>query len=312
MNKNQIASLSKLNGLIVHHPQFECAYKQINECYELKNAGLPVNFLCLGMSGTGKTTLKEKFLNQHLPYQTRDRKIVPVLVVDIPSLPTVKNVSEAVLLELGDPLFNRGTAIEKTNRILTLVKTCKVQLIIFDELQHFVDQGSKSTPSQAADWLKTIIDRSNASVVLMGLQRSEHILRLNEQLRRRFSRRINLEPFSLAKMNSYWDFVRVLRAMLKVVDMQEETNLSDNLVRRIHYATNGVIGYMQTLLMAAFRSASSFGRSHISEEDFEAAFTESIWSAGIGTNNPFNEDFVFKRLIKPGMPFHRLMSPEEV
>lgn len=311
MNKHHIQLLSKLNGLIVKHPQFESAYKQISECFELKSAGVSLNLLCLGMSGTGKTTLKETFLNKHLPYQARDRKIVPVLVVDIPSLPTVKNVSEAVLLELGDPLFNKGTAIEKTSRILTLVKACQVQLIIFDEIQHFVDQGNRSTPGQAADWLKTIIDRSNTSVVLMGLERSEHILRLNEQLRRRFSRRINLEPFSLAKTTSYWDFIRVLRAMLNVVGMLEETVLSENLIKRIHYATNGIIGYMQTLIMAVFRGAALHGKSHIDIEEFEIAFTESIWSMGVGANNPFNEDFSFKRLIKPGMPFHRMMNTEE-
>lgn len=311
MNKHQLQCLSKLRGITIRHPQFQNAYKQVSDCFELSSGvGYQQNLLCIGASGTGKSTLKHSFQNKYLPYQSKKGKVVPVLVVDIPSLPTVKNVSEAVLLELGDPLFNKGTAIEKTNRLLRFLNECGVKLIIFDEVQHFVDQGNKSTPGQAADWLKTIIDKSKASTILMGLSRSEHILHLNEQLRRRFSRRIDLEAFSLAQQKSYQDFVTVLRTMLKTVDMYEFTDLSNDLSRRIFYATNGIFGYMEILISEAFQIASNNNREFISLADFELAFTQSIWPKGTGVNNPFSKKFGFRKLIQPGMPFHHYSNDE--
>ena len=43
--------------------------------------------------------------------------------------------------------------------------------------------------STFADWLKHLIDEVGVPTVLLGLPRLESLLQINEQLRRRFSRR---------------------------------------------------------------------------------------------------------------------------
>jgi DNA transposition AAA+ family ATPase len=42
------------------------------------------------------------------------------------------------------------------------------------------------------DWIKSLIDQTGVPTVFLGLPRLEQILQVNEQLRRRFSRRIRL------------------------------------------------------------------------------------------------------------------------
>lgn len=157
------ARIAKIKGLVIRHPQYQAAYDAIVDAYEMRrNVGLAQHFLCVGQSGTGKSTLKEMVRKAYPAVPLEDRELVPVLCVDTPSKPTIRNMAEAMLLQLGEPCFTRGSAIDKTNRILNLVKDKQVRLIIIDELQHFIDQGRRRAPQEVSDWLKTLIDQSNA------------------------------------------------------------------------------------------------------------------------------------------------------
>ncbi|OMH39606.1 TniB family NTP-binding protein [Motiliproteus sp. MSK22-1] len=311
MNKDQSEVLSRFNNLVIQHPQFKSALNKIVEAYQLNDEiGFQLNLICIGMSGTGKSTLKRKVVERYPVYYTKDQKIVPVLVIDTPSLPTVKNMAEAMLFQLGDSTFNKGSAVEKTGRILNYIKQCEVKLIIFDELQHFIDQGNRAAPRQVSDWLKTLIDQSGASSVLMGLEQSEHILRINEQLRRRFSRRVNLKPFSMVCSNSFREFIKVLKGLYRTADMPLSGDIDQDLFKRWHFATNGIIAHMTNLIVSAYQIAQREGYKSIHQQCLEQAFTESIWSEGEGKLNPFNRNFGFNRLIKPGMPFHAARTKE--
>jgi hypothetical protein len=308
MDKQHIETLLRFKKLVIQHPQFEDAFNKIIQAYQLNDEiGFQINMICIGMSGTGKSTLKCKVEERYPPFFTRDRKCIPVLVIDTPSLPTVKNIAEEMLLQLGDPMFNKGSAVDKTGRILNYIQKCDVKLIIFDELQHFIDQGNKAAPRQVADWLKTLIDQSKASSILMGLEQSEYILQINEQLRRRFSRRVDLTPFSMACSVSFQHFAKVLSNLYQTAGMPLEKNLKTkkDLFTRWHYATNGIMAHMVNLIVCAYQIAEREGYASINQACLEEAFTESIWSKGQGRLNPFHREFNFKRLTKPGMPFYK-------
>lgn len=90
------------------------------------------------VTGTGKTTLMDMLAKEFPPIEHADRKRIPVLA--IPALPTIKNLAEEMLVQMGDPIFYRGSAIDKTIRILHLIKVSNVKLILFDEMQHFIDR----------------------------------------------------------------------------------------------------------------------------------------------------------------------------
>lgn len=307
-NRNLIfATTARLKDLIIHHPQFDIAYQRIIDAYEMKKlADVAQNLICVSESGTGKSTLNAALARNFPAYDDDERRVIPVLVVSTPPFPTIKNMAEEVLVKLGDPLFYKGSAVEKTNRILTYLIKCDVKLVIFDELQHFIDQGKHSSPLQVSDWLKTIIDKANIATVLMGLERSEQILQINEQLRRRFSQRIDLKAFSLASKEEYKSFLSVLCTLQDALRLPALMNLkNETVIQRFHFATNGIIDYMVKLFIGAYEIAINNQLSSLNMECLEEAFTQYIWNNAVGDLNPFNTKFRWIRLDKEGMPFHR-------
>ncbi|MFT2098389.1 TniB family NTP-binding protein [Marinomonas sp. 2405UD66-6] len=310
----QYQKLASLRKLVINHPQFDKAYQAIVDSYQMKTyVDTPQNIICVGQSGTGKSTLKEKMKLTYPRVRGSEKLVIPILVVDTPSVPTVKNIAEEMLIQLGDPQFNKGSAIEKTNRILNYLEMCEVKMVIFDELQHFIDQGKRRTPYEVSDWLKTVIDKAKVSTVLMGLDRSEEILKVNEQLRRRFSRRIDIRPFDINEKESRESLIGVIRILDEKIGLPESIDLRDkSLIKSLYFATNGIIDYLVKLFIGAYEQTAKMNYNGLKKECFQVAFTECIWVEGVGKLNPFNENFVHHKLDRIGMPFHRMsVSSEE-
>jgi|TARA_R110001583_G_scaffold195066_1_gene368911 Cdc6-like AAA superfamily ATPase len=304
----QYKKLAMLRKLVINHPQFDKAYQAIVDSYHMKTyVDVPQNIICVGQSGTGKSTLKEKMKLAYPRVQGSEKITIPILVVDTPSVPTVKNIAEEMLIQLGDPQFNRGSAIDKTNRILNYINICEVKMVIFDELQHFIDQGKRRTPHEVSDWLKTVIDKAKVSTVLMGLDRSEEILRVNEQLRRRFSRRVDIRPFDINEKESRVSFIGVIQILDEKIELPNRIDLRDkDLIKSLYFATNGIIDYLVKLFIGAYEQAIKMSYNGLTRECFRIAFTECIWVEGIGKLNPFNENFIYEKLDQAGMPFHQM------
>jgi GTPase SAR1 family protein len=305
---------ASVSRLIIKHPGFNQAYQLLKDAYLFnEQTGLSKNYWLVGPSGTGKTTLMDMLVKEFPPVDQADRKSIPVLAINIPALPTIKNLAEEMLVQLGDPLFHRGSAIDKTIRILNLIKACDTKLILFDEMQHFVDRGRKRAPAEVADWLKTLIDKAQISTVIMGLERTQIILDANEQLRRRFSRRIDLKPFDLECATSRSHFLGVIKKIDAVLAMASPLNLQqEGIAKQLHFATNGIMDYIVKLMLGAYHVAVSHDLPGIDRECLEKAFSESVWVEGVDKLNPFNPNFIGQRLDQRGMVFYKAPAVELV
>lgn len=298
--------IASVRNTTIKHPQFHAAYIEIENLLQLKQQNnIARHALCTGSSGTGKSTLKIEIEKAYPRNLNVNPPQIPILIIDIPAIPTVKNVAEAMLVSLGDPLADKGSAINKTVRILNYLKICNAQLLIFDELQHFIDQGKKNTPYQVSDWLKSLIDAANIPVVLMGLERCEQLLQINEQLRRRFNKRIYLSEFKLESENDYLVFAAVLKTILSLLTIDHKLDIQNQeLIERIHYATNGIIDYMIKLFIEAFEIC-YINQKELTINTLHEAFLSTIWPSCTPELNPFAASFSWKKLTKIGMPFHK-------
>jgi hypothetical protein len=202
---------------------------------------------------------------------------------------------------LGDPLAEKGSIGSKTRRLRHYLKKLKVELLILDEFQHFIDKDSLKVLKTLSDWLKLLIDMTGIPIMLMGMPYCHFILdtRGNEQLKRRFSIRKKLEPFTWgAKKEQRRDF----RKFLNLVDLDLPFNKRSNLAALttafcIYYATNGIPYYVMDLIRRASFLAIKRGMDCVSTDLLAEAYDESMALAYPDRVNPFCSDIPLE--IKP-------------
>ncbi len=306
-SESKFECIARVRNTVMMHSQFKSNYEMLVEAHDLNaRVGIAQHYLLTGESGTGKSTIKALLLKKFPSTWLSEKRVIPVLAIDTPSLPSVKNLAEEFLTQLGDPRYGRGSTIEKTSRILRYLHACDVKLVIIDEIQHFLDQGKRKAPREVADWLKSIIERGNVSTVLMGLERSAQILEINEQLRRRFCCHIKLQAFNIKSQKSCAEFIGAIKQLLTCFDLPTNIDLqSTELVAALHYATNGIMDYMIKLLIGSYEVAYRDRHVAIDKACLEIAFCERIWAAATDELNPFSKQFIPQRLDKRGMPFFK-------
>lgn len=291
---------------LVRHMGFEKALKEMARCHRMGRyrLGEPHCLLITAESGCGKSTLRETYANQYPRLELDDRTLIPVLHFQLSSHPTVKNVAEHMLIKLGDPFAEKGSAEGKTARIVSLLKECGVELVILDEFQHFVDRSSEKVEYKVADWLKSVISESKVPFVLIGLPRCKRILEVNEQLRRRFLPRVSLHRFRIDILEERRHFFGLLKNLEKSLPLQSPSALCEkSVVPRIYYATHGVIDHTMKLIGESLNIALSERLPTIDQEVLRRAFERVIWADARDQDNPFHEAFKERHLNRAGEPF---------
>lgn len=291
--------VGNLLNFVLYHRCYEEAYQTVEDALLFrKQTGKPRCVMLLGASGSGKSTLKNDVARKYPALEMEDRQCQPVLCVNVAVNPTMKSMAEAILAGLSDPNGHRGTEKQVTERIVHLAKKKSVQLILFDEAQHFVDHGTKEAQKRMSDWLKQLINRMNVSVALVGLPRARILLMINEQLRRRFSQCMELETFGIDTKEQRNLFSSVIKALsVRLIDQEEfQKQFNGELMTRLYYASNGIMDYLVKLLSGAYEMSVQRDGEMLSMGTLEAAFTRYIWCDGKGSKNPFNHSFEWDHL----------------
>jgi Bacterial TniB protein len=300
-------SLKLLDEEYIPFPPFDAAIKTINRNVDLyRKTGIAEHILVMGESGAGKSTLCTFIERQYPRYSLPDRNVVPALIESVPPIASIASVAETLLRKLGDPSPLTGNISGKTHRVITLCKACKVEVVLLDEVNHISDRGKYITHYMVGDWLKSLIDHLGVPTVFIGLPKVENLLQVNEQLRRRFSRRMTL-AFGQGDVEQRqvecFQLFQTLSNVLPIPIVFSPYTWQE-LGGRLYYATDGLVSSFKLLLKIALEIALEEGETQISPELLERAFIER-WSPGIGPLNPFNPAFVFRRLDRPGELFHK-------
>jgi len=289
-------------------PPFASALEIIEaQLSQFRKIGVPQNLLVLGESGTGKSTLCRYLTHKYKRIVLPERDVVPVIYVAVPAGATISSVASEILLALGDPAPDRGTVPAKTHRVITLCRACGVELLLVDEAQHMHDRGQVATHYMVGDWLKQLIDQLQIPTVFLGLPNLEQLLQVNEQLRRRFSRRLYLAlgrsdttSIETECLQLFISLAACLPVPLAYGDLKPE-----DLGARLSFASDGRVAYIKKILQSALIQVLHDGDTAISPYDLEQAFSRDVWSEGIGSLNPFNAAFVFRKLDRKGEPFEK-------
>jgi len=306
--KKVFDELRRFEEEYIPFPPFVAALDAIKTNLELfRETGIAQHLLVLGEAGTGKSSICRWVEHQYPRFALPDRDVIPVLIVPVPAAASISSMASAMLEKLGDPSALFGTISTKTSRVVTLCHACRVELILFDEAQHIHDRGQVTTHYMVGDWLKSLIDQTGVPTVFLGLPRLEQLLQVNEQLRRRFSRRLRLALGQSDKNSIHEECLQLFRSLGACLPVPLVCGAYgwDELGMRLYYASDGRVHYIKELLKAALRLALETDSVEIGPHFLEQAFTVQIWSEGVDKLNPFNSAFEFRRLDRYNEPFER-------
>lgn len=308
LSKEERCALAE--SIFIEHPRLKSIVEIVEHAHRYSRlAAEPECVFIGGPPGAGKTTLLKHYKLRFPAAEGGESVKVPVLCARVPSKATDKNLVTTMLMALGDPAAERGTAFNQTTRLKRFIEECDVQLIILDEFQHFVDKDSWRVLKSVSDWLKNLIDETGVPVVLIGIPYAVEILDApgNEQLQRRFAVRTALDPFGWDTDGERKEFRSFLKAADDQLPLAECSRLSDPLTAfRFYCATNGRVGKLMKVLRRAVELTLDRGLELLTLEVLADAYDERLRADHPGRGNPFQMEKSWLKAVpfdEPEMSF---------
>lgn len=284
--------LALIERVFIQYPRLKKLRAKIEFCREFsRTAAEPECMLISGTKGAGKTTLIDWYASDFPILESAEKRIIPVLVVTVPSPATVKGLGSAMLEAIGDPAADKGSVSSITLRLRRYIKDCEVELIILDEFQHFDDRHSPWISKIVSDWLKNLINETRRPIVLVGMPGCESVLenKGNDQLKRRFSSRKEIVPFAWGTSAHILEFRQLLKEIDAALPLLEDSHLADEETAFLIYsATDGVINYVMKLLRWAAKLAIETGAEQIEHSILGQAYEKRLAQDFPKRPNPFN------------------------
>lgn len=282
--------VSRIHSRLTELLQYQCTTEE-PECLAI-----------LGETGTGKTTLLASFAKRYPRITHPEFTEVPVLYASVPARCTIKVLAGLLLRSLGSPLWNRGDEEDRTYQLVTLLKACKVRLILLDEVNHLADRGAAKTHYQVGDWIKQLCTSTRVPLVLIGTPAASILWDTNEQLADRYEV-LTLRPLSLEEGRTQ-EFKAVLGTYLRLMEGLDVTPLQgEKTLRLMAFASGGRLRDIRKLLVRAIVIAEETGTTLLTIDTLRAAFEQVIFEHAPSKRNPFHKDFNGLPLTAPGEPF---------
>jgi hypothetical protein len=194
----------------------------------------------------GKSSLIAKLSRDYPETRIDGRRHVPVLVVKVPQSATAKLLPKSVLRALGIKVLGSMTAGTMFDLMVEQLRLAGTRVVIFDEISHLVDEGSRVPPRAASDWLKTLTDTLDLTLILFGIPRLERLFSANEQLRSRSCPARNFLPYDASnagEMTAYvscvTNYARLFAAAGYPIDVRARV-----LTQQSYLLTGGLIGVL--------------------------------------------------------------------
>lgn len=293
--------LAQANTALIRYPRFKALHKDIRECQELSRlANEPQCMSLEGVTGAGKSTLMRDYVALFPRIEQKDGTRIPIFYAETPSPVTVKGMAATLLAQLGDPAAYRGTLWAMNYRLIRLMIDCQVELVILDDFHHLIDKETNRILEQVSDWLKVLIKETGIPFLVVGIDgKVERILEANAQLSRLFAVRQTLEPFRCdpsdeASIQEFGQFVQYAEQAITIPLPVTISRLE--LLHRLHYATEGVVGNLMNLLRYSAWLTRQDNQESITLSTLAAAFDKRLAKHIKKKSNPFlaapNEAFI--------------------
>lgn len=300
--------LKYMDGLYLKHASVQRAFEWLEielEMRKVKNCAS--GLLIIAPTGCGKSAFVKELERVYPGVSTPEKTQKPVVSFKIPATPTPKALGEALLKALGDPLYARGSAKDKLDRLKILLPALGTVIIAIDDFQDVPANRRERGVERVANWIRDLCDIEFPGVVVaLGTEEAAIVRDAHEQLRRRMQSRLEFPVFE-RKDDKF-------RGLLKSIDdslpLAERSGFdAPQIAVRFHRANGGVLDYLMKLINAALLFAVKRGNERIELSDLERAF-QHMHEVPAAGGNPFASDYDGRELDKPGEAFHRPSKDE--
>jgi|GEM_PF-6546429 len=285
----------------IFYPEFKNCWDGIEKLHqEQKELFEARNFMFLGVSGVGKSTLIGKYLQKCNDQNSIDSDRRPVVAFRAPASPTVKSLMQGVVRAFEGP--ESGTSADLMQRAIQYVNHFKVEVLLMDEAHHLIDRGRIKSHAHLGDCLKEFSDQVACSIGLCGAPRLKLLFETNNQLRNRWSSSFVLRPFS------YDDGQATLASFILALMQGSLSKGSEDFFRksdtinRIQYATDGVPALVVKLMQNVKKVMANSGELNLLVLDEAWKFPGT--SHLPARRRPFDKKFEFERLMGIDEPFY--------
>jgi energy-coupling factor transporter ATP-binding protein EcfA2 len=280
--------VQRVQRVLVRYPRFDYVSDLIAECRELSlTADEPQCMALRGSTGSGKTTLVTTYCKLFPSFDRDTGVCIPVLYLWTPSPATVERMVTVMLEALGDPAAQEGTPGAKESRLITMLRACGVELIILDDFHNLIDTETDYVLGRVSNWLKALIKRTATPVLVVGLDgKVQRVLQSNSELSRLFAVRETLDAFAWEGSNT--DLASFVDYVEKGSDIEFCPGMSRlELLKRMGYATNGVVGNLMNLIRYGVVLAARKKTNVVGPEMLAVAFQRRLSEHLPGKSNPF-------------------------
>ncbi|PLY10348.1 MAG: AAA family ATPase [Arcobacter sp.] len=199
--------------------------------------------LLVGETNNGKTSIINKFIKTHPPYEAEEVTITPVLSVVAPETATITDLFSKILLRLGAPYRNGDKINKKRELIEHYFNICEIKMLIVDEI-HNILVGPVSKQKAFMNALKNLSTELQIPIVIVGIADALHATNTDSKINNRF------KPIALKKWLFDRDFLSLLASIEKTLPLKKASNLASTkeLAYYIHDYSEGYIGEIVDLI----------------------------------------------------------------
>ncbi|GGE80983.1 transposition protein TniB [Streptosporangium jomthongense] len=249
----------------IGYPRAVEALNRLETLFAWPNKQRMPNLLLVGPTNNGKSMIIEKFRRTHPASADADQEHMPVLVVQMPSEPSVLRFYVALLAAMGAPLRPRPRLPEMEQLALALLRKIGVRLLVIDEL-HNVLAGNSVNRREFLNLLRFLGNELRIPLVGVGTRDAYLAIRSDDQLENRFA------PMMLPLWEADDACCSLLASFAASLPLRRHSPIATpDMARYLLTRCEGTIGELAHLLMAAAVAAVESGEEAINHRTLSMA-----------------------------------------
>lgn len=246
--QEMVSKIAALNSVFLHTARTQQLMARLEQLKNFGNVGRGTgspsrNLLVTGPSHVGKTSILRRFEREYPPIPTETITLCPVLYVEILLNSTCKGVIVQTLKALGVPVGSQSTDTTVLGlKLIEWLRKKQVDVIIFDEFQHIVEEKTKTQIYNGGDLLKAI-SNSGTAIVVSGLEEAAEAYDENKALQSRTAGRFHLSPLNWSNPEDRTLFRALLSMYAKELPFPEPSDLAAlDIAMPLYHFSGGLFG----------------------------------------------------------------------